>query len=493
MNPDAYNQKIRLLKAESNSLNDKIDKLARRIEELYNEIETREVSIPRGAKSKIENYEEQIIIEAIKSLKSDILYKERIVKILEKLLKTPVLVLFYRGVTSGIKNGFLAVGAFFAAIGKGIAAFFLAILGFFAAIGAMFKSIGTGIKSFFLSLKPEPRPKKEKTSEPETAPEQIEQEEPAGSEIPKSSAAPVQSFGQVQSEEIQETPEEAEPKAEEKIEPVKEPVPPATPAAAYRTAPTYAQSPAETYKPEKKKEERKKTDEESNLLLYLAAMLILLFVGLLSYLITTNFSILEKKIKKEATPAIAEKTPEIKAPAISDCLPGYSGSEKTESVIEKINEKLKDTTYCCFENREIQIRDNIYNLWKNKNIDLIKCILKNLPDGYVLVMQGHANKTGFEEDIMLQEENGSGSRLVVGNFSYSSERVRAIFDEFKSNIEDATIINYGVGSNIPKSEPGIVPEDDRNRRITFHVMTREEALEEKNNWENRHKTIKKIK
>ena len=52
---------------------------------------------------------------------------------------------------------------------------------------------------------------------------------------------------------------------------------------------------------------------------------------------------------------------------------------------------------------------------------------------------------------------------------------------------------YGVGSNAPRINEGVSPEDDANRRITFKIMKKDRSVNESEKWVNKKEEVRVVK
>ena len=157
-------------------------------------------------------------------------------------------------------------------------------------------------------------------------------------------------------------------------------------------------------------------------------------------------------------------------------------------MVSEINKRLRNATFCCFENREVVIHDNLLSRWKKEYFPFIKCISDNIPDGYSLVIVGHANRTGFEEDVTIKKKGGD-ALLFPGNYSYSTDRAKSLLNEMQILINSSSVVYYGAGSLSPRQDFIFNPSNGANRRITFTLMKTENSIKMKNFFDYKKKKI----
>jgi hypothetical protein len=99
----------------------------------------------------------------------------------------------------------------------------------------------------------------------------------------------------------------------------------------------------------------------------------------------------------------------------------------------------------------------------------IQAFIDSIPDGYLLEIRGHADKTGPEQPV--------GNK--PGNIAFSYERgcgvMAALNDRAQVNFRGKVFCS-GVGSSQNVPDPDMLPNgrSSKNRRVTWHVVPRTE-------------------
>lgn len=112
-----------------------------------------------------------------------------------------------------------------------------------------------------------------------------------------------------------------------------------------------------------------------------------------------------------------------------------------------------------FDYRSSKVPAQKWDKWAAAAAPVVKGIINNLPDGYVLQVTGHADGRG--------PEDAAGGK--PGNIKISTQRAKAVYDALKGKGITSPKMTYkGVGSADPVS--GLDPNDPKQRRVTFKVV-----------------------
>jgi hypothetical protein len=125
--------------------------------------------------------------------------------------------------------------------------------------------------------------------------------------------------------------------------------------------------------------------------------------------------------------------------------------------------KKADGSYSPAEHPDITNWDQWAGIIKSRNI---QPLIDSIPDGYMLEIRGHADKTGPEQAV--------GNKR--GNQSLSQERAMGIAQALARNQVDfkGKVFYSGVGSsqNVPDADMLPNGRSRLNRRVTFHIVPR---------------------
>lgn len=132
-------------------------------------------------------------------------------------------------------------------------------------------------------------------------------------------------------------------------------------------------------------------------------------------------------------------------------------SDQVKIILEEIEKKFTIHAITGYKNRQIKCLEEKSTREKTLQVaKVLKKILLYLPDGYKIMIVGHANKTGRE-----YSERGS-----VGNDHYSTMRAKSVYDYMITKIPDASqsILIGGFGSHRDQ------------RMVTFKILPSQKAL-----------------
>lgn len=93
----------------------------------------------------------------------------------------------------------------------------------------------------------------------------------------------------------------------------------------------------------------------------------------------------------------------------------------------------------------------------------VKTLVKNMPEGFVIEVRGHSDRSGPEEPVGKKP----------GNIKLSEDRARAIIAALiKKGIAEDKMVARGVGSSEAEEDPAEskTGRSKMNRRVTFHVI-----------------------
>ncbi|MDH4262428.1 MAG: OmpA family protein [Spirochaetia bacterium] len=168
------------------------------------------------------------------------------------------------------------------------------------------------------------------------------------------------------------------------------------------------------------------------------SMVLLISAGLFAF----NCSSTQKKDE----PVVEKK----EVPTTNDAAVLKTEAPGPESIIEEANNKLKDKFITGYEKNQTKL--NVPG-WVSNSLPEVKAILATIPEGYSLLVEGHA------------DESGSSSI----NQKISSERAKNIYDLLVANGVSAKKLKHQGFSN-KYLLSGIDPLDGKNRRVTFKVV-----------------------
>jgi outer membrane protein OmpA-like peptidoglycan-associated protein len=98
-------------------------------------------------------------------------------------------------------------------------------------------------------------------------------------------------------------------------------------------------------------------------------------------------------------------------------------------------------------------------VWAKAAAPVVKEVINNLPEGYVLQVTGHSDGRGPEDPVGAKP----------GNIKISTDRAKAVYDSLgRQGITSPKMTYKGIGSSEPIS--GIDPDDAQQRRVTFKVV-----------------------
>ncbi len=138
-------------------------------------------------------------------------------------------------------------------------------------------------------------------------------------------------------------------------------------------------------------------------------------------------------------------------------------STDTSSIfVKSSNEQLAKIPVAGFGYKSSKVPAQKWNKFAKDAAPIIKKIIDNLPEGYVLQVTGHADSRGPEEPVGRKP----------GNIKISTDRAKAVYNALRKEGIDSPNMTYkGVGSSEPIE--GVDSADDSQRRVTFRVVPKE--------------------
>ncbi len=130
-----------------------------------------------------------------------------------------------------------------------------------------------------------------------------------------------------------------------------------------------------------------------------------------------------------------------------------------EAVVKQSNSQLEKVPYEGFDYKSASVPAHKYDKWATIAAPVVKGVLDNLPNGYVLVVKGHTDST------VAEKPKGK----IVTNETLSEMRAKAVHDALRNKGITSKKLQYkGVGDSEPLS--GVPSSDAKNRRVTFEVV-----------------------
>ncbi len=137
-------------------------------------------------------------------------------------------------------------------------------------------------------------------------------------------------------------------------------------------------------------------------------------------------------------------------------------SDPGQIFAQSSNEQLANIPVAGFGYKDSQVPAQQWDDFAKKAAPVIKNIIDNMPDGYVLQVTGHTDGSGPEEPV--------GNK--PGNIKISSDRANQVFEALKKNgVTSPKMTFKGVGSAEPLE--GVDARDAKQRRVTFKVVPKQ--------------------
>lgn len=134
--------------------------------------------------------------------------------------------------------------------------------------------------------------------------------------------------------------------------------------------------------------------------------------------------------------------------------------------IEQSNKQLKKVPLeGAFGYKSYKLNKTKWMAWADKAAPIVKKILDQMPEGYVLMIVGHASAVGPEEP----QPDGR-----KGNIYWSTQRAKVVYDALVAKgLPKEKMAYKGVGSS--ELDDRYPPRDNRQIRVTFRIVPKEGA------------------
>ncbi|MDH4198788.1 MAG: OmpA family protein [Spirochaetia bacterium] len=147
--------------------------------------------------------------------------------------------------------------------------------------------------------------------------------------------------------------------------------------------------------------------------------------------------------KEEPKPVV-----ETAKPAEKVSLSSEGGSP--EALLEDMNKKLDERKVTGYKKNQTSLANTE---WIEKSLPVLKELSARIPDGYVLLIEGHTDQSGSDEI----------------NQDVSTGRAKTLYDKLVKNGISSDKLKYqGVGTKYLIDEP----YSEKNRRVTFKITKR---------------------
>lgn len=131
----------------------------------------------------------------------------------------------------------------------------------------------------------------------------------------------------------------------------------------------------------------------------------------------------------------------------------------SDAIVATQNKQLAKVPVDGFAVNSSNVPSQKWDSWAKIAAPVVKGIIDNLPQGYVLQITGHTDSTGTED----------ASTGFIGNKSLSDQRAQSVLNSLKKQgITSSKLVAKGVGSS--ESLDGVKAEDDSQRRVSFKVV-----------------------
>ena len=123
-----------------------------------------------------------------------------------------------------------------------------------------------------------------------------------------------------------------------------------------------------------------------------------------------------------------------------------------------------------FDYKSAQLKQNKVMDLADKVAPVVKEVIAKLPQGYVLVIIGHANVRG----------PACATATKKGNVYWSEERAKAVYQALKDKgITSDKLVYMGAGEDPAYLKEGVDKRSDEQIRVTFKIMSKENYENEK--------------
>lgn len=128
-------------------------------------------------------------------------------------------------------------------------------------------------------------------------------------------------------------------------------------------------------------------------------------------------------------------------------------------LVGPLNKQLQEASLDGFGYKSTKPPASKFDKWAKSAAPLVKKVLTQLPEGYVLQITGHTDASGPEEP--------EGNK--PGNIKISTGRAKAIFSSLKRQGINSPKLTYkGVGSS--ELDPNYDDRSANQRRVTFVIV-----------------------
>jgi len=129
------------------------------------------------------------------------------------------------------------------------------------------------------------------------------------------------------------------------------------------------------------------------------------------------------------------------------------------AMVSAQNKQLAKLPVEGFEYKSAQVPAQKWDMWAKAAAPVVKEVITNLPEGYVLQVTGHTDGRGPEQP--------AGAK--PGNIKISRDRAKGVHDSLgRAGITSPKMTYKGVGFSEPLA--GIDADDPQQRRVTFKVV-----------------------
>ncbi len=129
------------------------------------------------------------------------------------------------------------------------------------------------------------------------------------------------------------------------------------------------------------------------------------------------------------------------------------------AMVSAQNKQLAKLPVEGFDYKSAKVPAQKWDIWAKAAAPVVKEVITNLPEGYVLQVTGHTDGRGPEQPV--------GDK--PGNIKISTDRAKGVYDSLgRAGITSPKMTYKGVGSSDPLA--GVDPNDAQQRRVTFKVV-----------------------
>ena len=137
---------------------------------------------------------------------------------------------------------------------------------------------------------------------------------------------------------------------------------------------------------------------------------------------------------------------------------GGQVQDPNEAWVRAANSELARVSIGGFGYKSSTVPANTWTSWNQTGMPVVRRIVAEVPDGYVLQITGHADASG--------PELPTGNK--PGNVRISSDRARNVYNNLTRNLDSPKFTHRGVGSSQPID--GVDGRDSAQRRVSFRIV-----------------------